>query len=51
MPNEGYTEWVKKADGDFRTALRESKVIKQPNYDGVCYHSLEGDQKVAQIIT
>lgn len=45
MPNEGYTEWVKKAEGDFRTALRESKVTKQPNYDGVCYHSQQCAEK------
>ena len=31
-------EWVAKAEADFATAQRESRVRKDPNYDGVCFH-------------
>ena len=31
-------EWVAKAEADFATAQRESRVRKNPNYDGVCFH-------------
>jgi HEPN domain-containing protein len=31
-------EWVNKAEGDYFTAKREVKVIKFPNYDGVCFN-------------
>mgnify|MGYP005835672789 CR=1 FL=1 len=31
-------EWVEKAEGDFRTASREARVKKAPNYDAVCFH-------------
>jgi hypothetical protein len=39
MQGERFQDWVKKAEGDFRTAVRESKVTKQPNHDGVCCYS------------
>ncbi|MCX8010111.1 MAG: HEPN domain-containing protein [Ignavibacteria bacterium] len=45
MPNELYKDWVRKAEGDYRTAVRESKVKRQPNYDGVCYHSQQCVEK------
>ncbi len=45
MQNELYKDWVKKAEGDFRTAVRESKIERQPNYDGVCYHSQQCAEK------
>lgn len=45
MQGERFQDWVKKAEGDFRTAARESKVTKQPNYDGVCYHSQQCAEK------
>ena len=32
-------EWVKKAEGDFRTASREWRVRKDPTYDAVCFHA------------
>ncbi len=32
------TEWVAKAEADFATAQRESRVRKNPNYDGICFH-------------
>jgi HEPN domain-containing protein len=31
-------EWVAKAEADFETAQRESRVRKNPNYDGICFH-------------
>jgi len=31
-------EWVAKAEFDFATAQRESRVRKNPNYDGICFH-------------
>lgn len=31
-------EWVAKAEADFATAQRESRVRKEPNYDGICFH-------------
>ena len=31
-------EWIAKAEGDFATAQRESRVRKKPNYDGICFH-------------
>jgi HEPN domain-containing protein len=45
MPNEEYHEWVRKAEGDFTTASRESKVTTRPNYDAVCYHSQQCAEK------
>ena len=38
-------EWVDKAEGDFHTALRESRVRKAPNYDAVCFHSQQCAEK------
>jgi HEPN domain-containing protein len=31
-------EWIEKAEADFATARRESRVRKHPNYDAVCFH-------------
>ena len=31
-------EWIEKAENDFATAQRESRVRKNPNYDGICFH-------------
>lgn len=31
-------EWVAKAEADFATAQRESRVRKNPNHDAVCFH-------------
>ncbi len=31
-------EWISKAEADFATAQRESRVRKNPNYDGICFH-------------
>lgn len=32
-------EWIKKAEGDWATMLREHKVTDNPNYDAVCFHA------------
>lgn len=31
-------EWIAKAEADFATAQRESRVKKNANYDGICFH-------------
>lgn len=38
-------EWVEKAEGDFRTAEREARVRKGPNYDAVCFHAQQCAEK------
>jgi HEPN domain-containing protein len=43
--NELTREWVAKAEGDFATALRESRVRKQPNFDAVCFHAQQCAEK------
>jgi len=38
-------EWIEKAEGDFRTALREFRARKQPNYDAACFHAQQCAEK------
>lgn len=38
-------EWVVKADNDFATLQRESKVEDHPNYDGICFHCQQCAEK------
>ncbi len=38
-------EWIEKAEGDFRTALREMRARKQPNYDATCFHAQQCAEK------
>ena len=38
-------EWVSKAEGDFATVQRESRARKNPNYDGICFHSQQCAEK------
>jgi len=38
-------EWVAKAEADFATAQRESRVRKNLNYDGICFHYQQRAQK------
>jgi HEPN domain-containing protein len=38
-------EWVEKAEGDFLTAQRESRVRHSPNYDAVCFHAQQTAEK------
>ncbi len=48
--NEIVKEWVFKAEGDFRTASREIKVIDFPNYDAVCYHCEQCIEKLMKAL-
>jgi HEPN domain-containing protein len=38
-------EWIGKAEGDFRTACREWRVRRLPNYDAVCFHAQQTAEK------
>lgn len=38
-------DWVAKADADFRTMERESRVRREPNYDDVCFHAQQCAEK------
>ncbi len=38
-------EWIEKAEADFRTAMRELRARKGPNYDAVCFHSQQCVEK------
>ncbi len=38
-------EWAQKADGDFTTALRESRARKNRNHDAVCFHAQQCIEK------
>ena len=38
-------EWVEKAEGDFATALRESRARKNANHDAVCFHAQQYIEK------
>jgi len=38
-------EWVKKAEGDFNTLLREVHARKAPNFDAACFHAQQCVEK------
>ena len=38
-------EWVKKAEDDFSVLERESRVKKNPSYDGICFHAQQCAEK------
>lgn len=38
-------EWVDKAEGDFATAERESKVTSNVNHDATCFHAQQCIEK------
>lgn len=38
-------EWVKKAEGDFNSALREYRARKNPNYDAAGFHAQQAVEK------
>ena len=38
-------EWVAKAEGDFAIVERESRVRKNPCYDGICFHAQQCAEK------
>jgi len=43
-------EWVEKAEGDFRTAGREYRARKAPNFDAVCFHAQQASEKYLKAI-
>lgn len=38
-------EWIDKAEADFATMERESRVRKNPSYDSVCFHAQQCAEK------
>lgn len=42
-------QWVRKAEGDYRTAAREL-VAAEPNYDAVCYHAQQCIEKLLKAL-
>jgi HEPN domain-containing protein len=38
-------EWVRKAEGDFATMLREVRARKRPNFDSACFHAQQCAEK------
>lgn len=42
---EIYLEWIKKAEGDYNTALRENRARKDPNLDAACFHAQQCIEK------
>lgn len=38
-------EWLAKAEADFHTMERESRVKRAPNYEGVCFHAQQCAEK------
>jgi HEPN domain-containing protein len=42
-------EWIKKAEGDFRTANREC-AADPPNYDAACYHAQQCIEKLLKAV-
>lgn len=43
--NELISEWVTKAEEDWRVANREIKVEQEPAYNAVCYHAQQCAEK------
>jgi len=39
------SEWVEKAEDDYRSALRELRARKDPNYNGACFHAQQCVEK------
>ena len=48
--NSQVAEWVSKAEGDFLTAGRELRARKSPNYDAVCFHAQQCDEKYLKAV-
>ena len=38
-------EWIRKAEGDFRTMERESRARKYKNHDAICFHAQQCCEK------
>jgi HEPN domain-containing protein len=48
--NDLVREWVEKAEGDYRTAERESIVTEGPNWDAVCFHAQQAVEKYVKAL-
>jgi len=48
--NSVVEEWITKAEADYDTACRESRVRKRPNCDAVCFHSQQCLEKLFKAI-
>ncbi len=48
--NELVDEWIKKAEGDYITALREYRARKSPNYDAAGFHAQQSVEKYLKAI-
>jgi len=48
--NELVSEWVKKAEADFISALREYRARKNPNYDAAGFHAQQCIEKYLKAI-
>ena len=48
--NEIVSEWLAKADGDYRTATRELGVNDKPNFDAVCFHAHQCVEKTMKAV-
>ncbi len=43
-------EWIKKAEGDYHTALREYRARKFPNYDAAGFHAQQCIEKYLKAV-
>lgn len=48
--NRTVSEWVDKAEADYRTAVREFQTPDLPNYDAVCFHAQQCIEKLMKAI-
>lgn len=37
--------WIRKAEGDYETTLRELHARRRPNYDAACFHAQQAIEK------
>lgn len=49
MP-ETVEEWVRKAEGDYRVALRESAVADEAAFDAICFHTQQCIEKLMKAV-
>ncbi|MBL7129503.1 MAG: HEPN domain-containing protein [Ignavibacteria bacterium] len=48
--NEIINEWIRKAEGDFNSAVREYRARKLPNYDAAGFHAQQCIEKYLKAI-
>src|SRR3954469_11516753 len=44
------SEWVDRAESDFRVACRESAVTADPSYEAVCFHAQQCIEKLMKAV-